>query len=116
MDKPQPEIRISHDGTLIMHEKCKKNPRYKELDGTKVAWANKIGRPNYPSQDLLQLALPLMNAKNKRALEVLEDDEDDDSEEEYSVQMRRSAKRSAKVQVRFIFFFIQAQIFKICVV
>jgi len=35
-----------------------------------------------PSPDLLQLALPLMNDKNIRALEVLEDDEDDEGEEE----------------------------------
>ena len=109
-DKPQPEIRISHDGTLIMNEKCKKNHRYKDLDGTKVPWANKIGRPNYPSQVLLQLALPLMNSKYKRALEVFENDEDDDSEDEYPVQMRSSAKRSAKLQVRFIIFYSSSNI------
>ena len=104
-DKPQPEIRISHDGTLIMNEKCKKNPRYKDLDGTKVPWSDKIGRPNFPSPDLLQLALPLMNAKSKRALEILEDDEDDENEEEHLVQRRSSAKRSAKVQVLFKFLY-----------
>ena len=109
--KPQPEIRISHDGTLTMNKKCKKNPRYK-LDGTKVPWADKIRRPNYPSPDLLKFALPpLMNAKNKRAQEVLEDDEDNESDEEYLVQGRRSAKRSAKVQVRLIFLYSSSNIY-----
>jgi len=33
-NKTVPEIRISHDGTLIMKEGCLKNPRYKALVGT----------------------------------------------------------------------------------
>lgn len=46
-----------------------------------------------------------MNDKYKRALEALEDNEDDEIEEEYLVERRSSAKRSAKVQVRFIYCF-----------
>jgi len=95
-NKIVPEIRISHDGTLIINERCKKNLRYAALDGTKVSWAAKIGRPSYPSPDLLQLALLLMNDKHKRVLEVLEDDKDDERELECLSSKRGNEKRRAK--------------------
>jgi hypothetical protein len=57
--------------------------KYKDLDGTFVPWADKIGKDRYyPSTGLLQYAFELKKVgKNKRMRELSEDEEDSDVEE-----------------------------------
>jgi len=101
-DKGSRCIEIERDGTIRLYGHAKMC-NYMKLDGTKVPWYELINTKDYPSGDLLQLALGRDITHNKRLRENSESEEEEEEEEreregekEALAASKRSTAKKAK--------------------
>lgn len=89
--KPNPMIRIKPDGTIVLSGLAK-TINYNKLDGTKVPWSCYIdSNKDFPNKSLLEFALKLKPADNKRLRELQEDSEES-SDDIKSQKKKRATK------------------------
>lgn len=85
-------LQISVKGKVIVNGILNDSPKYKNLQNADVPWVRLIGKhKDYPTKELLKLALSIKPSRGKRGREILEESEE--SEEEV-LPKRARKKRS----------------------
>jgi hypothetical protein len=95
--RPQPLIRISSDGTILLYGEALKSS-IGTLHKTKVKWLDKLGtNKDYPTPVLLDFAMKLKPGAHKRVRELSDESEEEDQDDDEPVKKKRkpAAKKPA---------------------
>jgi hypothetical protein len=91
--RPDPLMRISADGTILLYGAALKSS-IKHLHHTRVPWLDKLNKDkDFPTSVLLDFAMKLKPGENKRLRELADESEEDQDEVENVKKKAKSAKK-----------------------